>query len=159
MNFNEFEEIFRDSEMRAWLSWESLRQADVGVREIYSRSREVLAHFSTVWYTTPDGQNGDWRNASDRPLRVGEATQTFDNWPTGRAARVEDFRAQFKKSEYPIQLTLPAYAPNDRDIIILDGTHRTVAAYLTQKEVRLIVFALQGPCDAAVLPDLAHYSA
>jgi len=144
--------------MRAWLSWDLLRKPDTQITEIYSRSRDDLANLHTVWYATPEGANGDWRNASDRPLRVSEAAQTFNDWPSERAPHINFFQTQFERYGYPIQLTLPAYSPNGHDTIILDGTHRAVAAHLAQKDVRLIIFALQGPCDPDILPDLMHYS-
>jgi hypothetical protein len=157
MNFSEFEEIFRDSEMRAWLAWDVIRESANEVEEIYTRSTDVLAGLYTVWYATPDGNNGDWRNPEDTPLRVGETLKTLDTWPPERSQHIAYFRTQFEASQYAIQLTLPAYAPNEKDLIILDGTHRATAAYLTGKDVRLIIFALHGPCDSRVLPDLMHY--
>lgn len=158
MDVRDFETIFRDSEMGVRLSWDALGNSDITVKEIYSRSREMLAGLHTVWYVTPDGKNGDWRNGPNRPLRVGEVIQTFDTWPAKRVAGIDSFRKQFEGLGHPIQLTLPVYAPNDRDLIILDGTHRAVAAYLAQKDVRLLVFALRGPRDPGMLPDLTHYS-
>lgn len=158
MDLGDFETIFRDSEMGVRLSWDSLGNSDITVKEIYSRSRDALANLYTVWYATPEGKNGDWRNGPDHPLRVGEATQTLDDWPAKRVSGVGSFRTQFEKLGHPVQLTLPAYAPNGRDIIILDGTHRAVAAYLADKGVRLVVFALQGPRDPGILPDLMYYS-
>jgi hypothetical protein len=158
MNIEEFETIFRNSEMRAWLAWDILEKSGANMREIYTRSPEALARLYTVWYAAPGGTNGDWRNSSDSPLRVGQATDTVGTWPAERVTRVAHFRAQFEKSRYPVQLTLPAYSPNTRDVLLLDGTHRAVAAHLSKKEVRLIVLAVQGPCDPRILPDLAHYS-
>jgi hypothetical protein len=159
MNFREFEEIFKDSEMKAWLAWDIVKESNVTIKEICTRSADILAQLYTVWYATPDGRNGDWRNSEDTPLRVGEALKTLDTWPDERRQHTQYFRAKFERSNFPVQLTLPAYAPNARDVILLDGTHRAAAAHLAGKDTRLIVFALHGPCDSRVLPDLMHYSA
>ena len=118
----------------------------------------MLSSFFTVWYINPDGLNGDWRNAGDSPLRIRDAVKAFDIWPDDRKQRVEAFRAKFIRRSEPVQLVLPAYAPNDRDIILLDGTHRAMAAFMAQSGIRLLVFAVNGPCDPDVLPDLLHYS-
>jgi hypothetical protein len=159
VELNEFEEIFRDSEMKVLLDWDFVKKSGASVNEIYTRSADSLAQLYTVWYSTPSGLNGGWPDSEDTPLRIGETLKTFPTWPAARRERVNYFRTQFEQSEHPVQLTLPAYAPNDRDVILLDGTHRAVAAHIVGKEVRLIIFALHGPCDSRALPDLAHYSA
>lgn len=159
MNFNEYQTIFKDSGMRAWIAWDILDGLRCDISETYTRSADVLSRFYTVWYISPDGLNGDWRNAQDSPLRVGDAIQTINSWPDHRKQKVAAFRKSFAQRREPVQLVLPAYAPNDRDTILLDGTHRAVAAYLARVSIRLLVFAVRGPCNVDVLPDLQHYSA
>ncbi|WUI02707.1 hypothetical protein OHR68_13155 [Spirillospora sp. NBC_00431] len=41
--------------------------------------------------------------------------------------------------------------------LILDGTHRAVAAHGAGVPVTLFVFALHGPVRPAMLPDLVHH--
>ncbi|MEV3924554.1 hypothetical protein [Actinomadura coerulea] len=41
--------------------------------------------------------------------------------------------------------------------LLLDGTHRAVAAYGTGAPVTLFVFALRGPAGPETLPDLVHH--
>ncbi len=158
MNFSEYETIFKDSGMRARIAWDVLAALDCEIIETYTRSTDVLSSLYTVWYISPDGLNGDWRNAQDDPLRVGDAIKTVGSWPDDRKQRIAAFQNTFMQQREPIQLALPAYAPNDRDTILLDGTHRAAAACLARVSIRLLVFAVRGPCNAAVLPDLQHYS-
>ena len=73
MNFSEFEITFRGSGVRSWISWDILSGLDCEIEEIYTSSASVLSGFYTVWYISPDGKNGDWRNPQDRPLTIGEA--------------------------------------------------------------------------------------
>jgi hypothetical protein len=42
-------------------------------------------------------------------------------------------------------------------MVLLDGNHRAVAAYLTGVPVRTLLFVLHGPVDEAILPDLRHH--
>jgi hypothetical protein len=158
MNFGEFETVFRDAGIRSWISWDILDSLGCEITEVYTRSIEVLGSFYTVWYTSPDGGNGDWRSPQDSPLTVSETLKAAGGWPNDRKRRVAAFQDAFSQQREPIQLVLPAYAPNDRDTILLDGTHRAVAAYIAKVDVRLLVFIVQGPCSPAVLPDLQHYS-
>jgi hypothetical protein len=158
MNFADYQTVFKDSGMRAWISWEILSRFDCSISEIYTRSLDVLSNFFTVWYITPSGLNGDWRNAGDSPLTIGDAVKASGIWPHERKQSVEAFREKFMRRSEPVQLVLPAYAPNSRDIILLDGTHRAAAAFTAQSDIRLLVFAVNGPCDPDVLPDLLHYS-
>jgi hypothetical protein len=158
MNFNDFQTIFRDSEMKAWIAWGALEKIGCEIKEVYTRSIEELSLFHTVWYATPRGTNGDWRNSEDVPLRVGEVMRTFATWPVARRQRITAFRDEFQRRRGPVQLVLPAYGPNAQEVILLDGTHRAAAAWIAKVDVRLIVFAVRGPCDPQILPDLMHYS-
>lgn len=158
MDFSDYETVFRDSEIKSWLDWDLVNEAKCRVREIYSRSAELLSGLHTVWYRAPDGTNGDWRNQGDRPLRIGEVSTTRSTWPAERQARMKYFMQELRKLEHPLLLVLPAYSPNDHDTILLDGTHRAAAAYLGKVQVRLMIFTIMGPCDARILPDLKHYS-
>jgi hypothetical protein len=158
MNLDDFEAIFRSSEMRTLLNWDGIRLHNCKVREVYTRSAEYLRNVYTVWYRTPQGGNGDWRTDEDIPLRLGEATTMRDMWPSERVSRFDYFRDAFSKLEDPLMLALPAYSPNKREVILLDGTHRAAAALAAKVELRLLVFIVEGPCDSSILPDLDHYS-
>jgi hypothetical protein len=157
MNFSQYCEVFRDAGVRAMLNWELLTQLDCPVAESYSRSRKVLGNLFTVWYQRPDGSPGDWHGESDRPLRVREAAAAPSRISADRRQRVEEFIKTFAQDPEPVQLVLPGYTVAAKDVLILDGTHRAVAAFLAKVEVRLLIFSLAGPLDARVLPDLRRY--
>src|ERR1700753_137542 len=158
MNLEDFETICRSSEMKSWLNWEAILNQKCEVREIYSRSPEELRNIYTVWYRTPQGENGDWRNSEDTPLRLGEVTTTAGTWPADRKNRYNYFRETFSNLGDPLMLVLPSYSPNKQDVILLDGTHRAAAALAAKVELRLMIFIVDGPCDSTILPDLNHYS-
>src|SRR6266436_2281305 len=107
MNFSEYQTVFRDSGMRAWIEWDILAELRCSIKETYTRSTEVLSKFYTVWYVSPDGLNGDWRNDQDSPLRVSDAVKKMDSWPDDRKERVKSFEHAFVKRREPVQLVLP----------------------------------------------------
>ncbi|MFB9249034.1 hypothetical protein ACFFWE_12410 [Sphaerisporangium melleum] len=158
MNIGDYIEFFDPDVIGAWLDWDAVTSSDCQVSETCSRSREYLAGLYTMWYATPDDTDGDWRGERDRPLRVGEARRTSRSWPQGRASGVTRLRDAFVRENRPVHLVLPGYSLGNGRVLLLDGTHRAVAAHLSGLEVRVMVFSIEGPLDAAVLPDLAHYS-
>jgi hypothetical protein len=85
---------------------------------------------------------------------VSEAATT--GWPADRLARIARFEAVFGQERQPVQLVLPALRIGSR-CLLLDGTHRAVAAHRSSAEVRIFLFTLHGPLSADILPDLAHY--
>jgi hypothetical protein len=158
MQIAEYIEMFQDGIVNALLDWDTVRRLDCVVTERFSRSSEHLGDAFTVWYETAGGLNGDWRNKGDHPLRVRDAVRTYADWPAERKDRVNEFKGIFKGGEDPVLLVLPAYSLPSSAQLILDGTHRAVAAFSAKVDVRLMMFSIQGPCDPAILPDLGHHS-
>lgn len=68
---------------------------------------------------------------------------------------IESFQTLFSRSGEPVVLTVPAYQVAE-SMLLLDSTHRVVAAYSSHHEMRLLVAAIQGPADPAILPDLGR---
>lgn len=157
MDIGDFITVFKDGGVRAWLDWDALEDAGCAVREQFSRSPDVLGGLFTVWYQTADGTDGDWRNPGDRPLRVAECADAMDIWPADRRDRIHGFADAFRGDDRPVQLVLPAYAVGGDGAVLLDGTHRAVAAHLSGADVRIMLFVLDGPLDPRVLPDLGHH--
>ncbi|WP_068926641.1 hypothetical protein [Planobispora rosea] len=157
MDLKEYIEMFKDGGVKAMLDWDALRDMDCAVSAVYSRSRDLLSSIFTVWYERPDGTNGDWRNRTDRPLRVGDVYRTHSTWPEVRRRRIAALSDTFRREPEPVQLVLPAYSLGDERLLLLDGTHRSVAAHLAGADVRLFIFMVKGPVDDKILPDLMHF--
>jgi hypothetical protein len=104
----------------------------------------------------PDGAHADFRDPGARPLRLGLTEAT---WPAQRLSRIAALNEQFAAADSPVQLPLPVYALGGGGSLLLDGTHRSVAAYRSGADVRLLLFAVHGPVDASMLPDLGHHQA
>lgn len=157
MKVEDFKTVFQGGAVRAWLDWAQVQDGSFCLDETYTRSKDILGSLTTVWYSTPDGEQGDWRNPRDRLLRVHEARSGLTSWPDDREQRVATFKTRFAAEAEPIQLVLPAYAVGDEQYLLLDGNHRAAAAYEQNSEVRLLLLALRGPIRGDILPDLNHF--
>lgn len=155
INIHDFVTVF-DATVRAWLDWSRVL-TECTVDESFSDSRAELGELFTVWYAGPRGQHAGYDGPGARPLRVGETSLTEATWPTERATKIETMSASHAGSaREPVVLPLPAYRVG-AGAVILDGTHRAVAAYRARAEVRLMLFILDGPTDPEILPDLRHH--
>ncbi|MGP4111336.1 hypothetical protein ACTWP5_10505 [Streptomyces sp. 4N509B] len=161
MRLDDFVTVFRDDAVRVELDWDAVlaegSRGEVGVSGTYSRSRRLLGALYTVWYEGADGADADVRQAAARPLRVAETGRTERSWPAERTRRVTRFEQAFRAAAEPVRLVLPAYAVGG-GLLLLDGTHRSVAAHRAGVPVRLLVYALHGPSRAELLPDLRHHA-
>jgi hypothetical protein len=155
---SDFEEAFRDSGLRVELAWERLRAPEFSVSHTVSRSARLLGAMFTVWYEDLLGKDGAW-DRPGRPLRVREVMRTKDDWPADRGRRVSSFHNAFAVASEPAQLVLPTYALPGGELLILDGSHRAVAAHRAAVPVRLLIYTLRGPVEEGVLPDLRHHTA
>ncbi|NUT99820.1 MAG: hypothetical protein HOY78_48200 [Saccharothrix sp.] len=141
----DFRTVFGDGSVRVLLDWDAVAGCEVDLR--VSRSRDLLGGLFTVWYA--GGAEFDADGA--RPLRVRDAVDE-------RPDRIAPIEASLRAANRPVQLTLPVYALPGDDHLLLDATHRSVAAFRSGLPVRLLLFALRGPVDPAVLPDLRHHT-
>ncbi len=153
---SDFIMIFRNAGIRSWIDWELIQSPSYSVTERFSRSVADVNDLETVWYIRPDGSLGDWRNQSDRRLSVKDAAARRD-FPSERNEKyVQRLISDMRTSPTPPYLVLPCYRTQHGKLIILDGNHRAVSAFRSDIDVRLLIFALSGPDDPLVLPDLLH---
>ncbi|MFI9587522.1 hypothetical protein ACIHCQ_38225 [Streptomyces sp. NPDC052236] len=158
MRVDQFVDAFQGGGVRVQLSWDRLDSSEFSATHTVSRSTGLLGSLFTVWYEGQQGGNSDWRRAA-HPLRVSEASRTEPDWPANRRHRVSSFEKEFVQAREPIQLVLPTYALHDGGLLLLDGTHRAVAAHRASVPVRLLIYTLRGPVHQDVLPDLRHHTA
>jgi hypothetical protein len=158
VDVDDFVTLFGDGCIRARLNWSRLR-SDCWIEQSFSRSRDELGDLFTVWYAGADGAHADFRDPGARPLRLREVGLTEATWPAQRLSRIAALHEQFAAADRPVQLPLPVYALGGGSSLLLDGTHRSVAAYRSGADVRLLLFAMHGPVDASMLPDLGHHQA
>jgi hypothetical protein len=148
--------IFRDAGIRSWFDWELIQPPGYSVVEKFSRSVADVSRLETVWYIRSDGSLGDWRSQSDRRLSVKDAAtkHVFPNKDS--EDYIQSLISDMCARPEPPYLILPCYRTQDGKFIILDGNHRAIAAFRSDMDVRLLIFAVSGPDDPLLLPDLLH---
>ncbi|MBB5955781.1 hypothetical protein FHS29_002362 [Saccharothrix tamanrassetensis] len=149
MTLAEFVALFGDGSVRVLLDWDALGARGCPVDQVVSRSVDVLGDLFTVWYA----EGAEYTATGARPLRVRDVTLSGDV----RGERVLAIERSYRAAGRPVQLTLPVYALPQERYLLLDATHRSVAAFRSGLPVRLLLCVLRGPVDAAVLPDLRHH--
>lgn len=156
MDFSDFRTVYEHS-IRAWLDWETLASSDARIEEKFLTSPQELGDIFTVWFTDPLGKHGDWRNPHHKPMTVKEAAHAPESWTTDKKRRIGEFFLEYTQFSEPLIMTLPTYRVDEKHIL-LDASHRTVAAYLAQAEVRVIVHSILGPANPRILPDLHWFT-
>jgi hypothetical protein len=152
----DFITVFQDSGVRSWFDWARVVSPEFTVTEIFSRSKSLLGQLETVWYTSPDGSLGDWRNQGHKRVLVEDAAQRV-KFPSEQSSRyIYRLLMAMQAEPVPLRLVLPCYRTGSGSLLILDGNHRAVAAYQSESDVRLLIFAISGPDNPLVLPDLVH---
>ncbi len=153
---SDFITVFRGSGIRSWFDWELLQSRDYSVAETFSRSNTVLGALETVWYTWPDGSLGDWRNQGNRRLRV-EEVASRRNFPDKKSCNyIQRLASGMRGNSTPLYLILPCYRTERGRVLVLDGNHRAIAAFKSEVDIRLLIFAITGPDNPLMLPDLLH---
>jgi hypothetical protein len=153
---SDFITIFRGAGIRSWFDWELLQSCNYSVVEVFSRSRTLLGAAETVWYTWPDGSLGDWRNQGNQRLRV-EDVAARDNFPDKKSHDyIQSLTSDMRNNSTPPSLVLPCYRTERGKVLILDGNHRAIAAFKSEVDIRLLIFAITGTDNPLMLPDLLH---
>lgn len=156
---SDFLTIFRESGVRSWFDWDLLRLPEYAVIETFSRSKAILGSLETVWYASPDRSLGDWRDQGNRRLRVEEAAP-MTNFPSKSSNDyIEQLASGMRSSPTPPYLVFPCYRTQQGKMLILDGNHRAIAAFKSGTNLRLLIFAITGPDNPFMLPDLMHETA
>lgn len=156
MNIVDFQTLFSES-IRAMLSWQRLLDANPPIDTIVTADLRSLGELRTVWYRDADGGPGDWKQPDHAPLTVAEAATTPRSWTTEKRDKIEGLRRHFLTYPEPNQLLLPCYRTQG-EYLLLDASHRTVAAFLAGKETRALMLVVSGPTDHAILADLDRAS-
>jgi hypothetical protein len=156
MTVTQFVDAFQNS-VRVQLAWERLASPEFSVTHAVCRSTDLLGSMFTVWYEDQYGGDGDWRRPG-RPLRVSQAGKTELDWPAERRQRVSSFERMYAQALEPVRLELPTYALSKGGLLILDGTHRAVAAHRALVKVWLHLHTVHGPINEDILPDLRHHA-
>src|SRR5690606_35715710 len=123
--------------IRARLDWSRLRalaaSGRVKVADEVVLDRHRLAALDTVWYVDGSGAPTDHHRPGAVNLRVGQAAELASGEPLiagweARGKRLVELQTSLRASGGPVVLALPAYRIGGGRALLLDGTHRVVAA-------------------------------
>ncbi|MGW6486193.1 hypothetical protein [Streptomyces sp. NPDC055056] len=158
MTTEEFVMLFGSSgHVRASLDWSRVTDLRLPVQQRFHTSPDRLGMMNTLWYVGPDGTPAEYTHPRADPLSTRQAAVADMRALPQRETTLGALTQQAAKCPEPVQLVLPAYRlPNGADLI-LDGTHRAVAALRAQARVTVFLYVLLGPADPKILPDLAYY--
>ncbi|MDQ0797806.1 hypothetical protein QFZ58_006294 [Streptomyces sp. B1I3] len=88
---------------------------------------------ATLWYADPDGVPADYTHPRATPLAAGQAASVEKHVLPQRHHTLDALTRQAARSVEPVQLAIPAYRLPDGGGLLLDGTHRVVAALRGQE--------------------------
>ncbi|WP_327286861.1 hypothetical protein [Streptomyces sp. NBC_01198] len=159
MNTTEFTRMFGSGQIRARLDWSRITEPDVLVEQDFHTSVDRLAEMTTMWYADAEGRPVDYAAPNASPLTVREAAALDMSTVPRREEDLSLYTDRAARSPAPVQLVLAAYYLYSGSHLILDGTHRAVAAIRARAPAAVFSFVLRGPLDAAILPDLSHHLA
>ena len=157
MNTEDFIRMFGSGPIRALLDWSRIAEPEVIVHHDFHTSLDRLARMHTLWYADPTGRLASYTDPTAAPLTVGQAAVLDMSDVPKRQQTLDVFTERAGRSTEPVQLVLAAYRLQDRRDVLLDGTHRAVAAVRANACVTVFSFVLVGPADPGILPDLSHY--
>ncbi|WP_141817618.1 hypothetical protein [Ornithinimicrobium humiphilum] len=150
-----FRDLFGPPVVRSLLDWEALLRLRPAVTTQVMVSAESIGGLRTTWYLDETGAGEvDYATSSCPPITVAEAAARLHDLDPARQRHL-DATARHLGTQ---AILAPLYRLNHHDLLILDGNHRLVAAYLRGTEVRVLAMILHGPLDPQVLPDLAFWA-
>ncbi|WP_327268040.1 hypothetical protein OG233_06800 [Streptomyces sp. NBC_01218] len=158
MTTEEFVMLFGSSgHVRASLDWSRVTELRLRVQHSFHTSADRLGRMATLWYTRPDGTPAEYTHPQATPLTARQAAAADMRTLPQRQNTLGALTQQAATCREPVQLILPAYRLPDGTDLILDGTHRAVAALRARARVTVFLYVLLGPADPTILPDLAYH--
>lgn len=149
--------MFGSGHIRALLDWSRIIEPEIVVHHDFHTSLDRLTRMYTLWYADPTGRLSDYADPTATPLTVGQAAVIDMSGMPRRQQTLDIFTERAAGSTEPVQLVVPSYRLRDGREVVLDGTHRAVAAVRAEACVTVFSFVLVGPVDPDILPDLSHY--
>lgn len=118
--------------------------------------RDGLGNLLTVWYVNKDGKLGRYDDPTSTPMRIKEVVENAQIWSPERVEEITHLQSQFNAADEPVVLMIPCQRVQD-SYLILDGTHRLSAAYLSTSPVRILLVALDEAKSGKVNPDILRW--
>lgn len=130
------------------LNWAALAASSPALEIIKIEKLITLGEFYTPWRATSDGSYADGRDPDATPLKV--KTEQFPK-------KVENELQPQAGQSISMPFYFPCYALGKGNFLVLDCNHRLVNIYRNKQEVDLYAWAIMGPINHYILPDLQHW--
>jgi hypothetical protein len=154
-----YERLFRGpGGIRVELDWDAVRSGGWPVDAEVVDTIEGLGGGFFPWYLTNGGREVSYLEDGAQPVPVARVTALESYFDDARRTKIAGMRRSFEHVE-AVQLIVPAYSLGASGYLILDGCHRLAALASAGTAFKGLLLTLRGPIDAAVLPDLRHWTA
>jgi hypothetical protein len=148
MNIAEFKYHF-ETPIEVLLNWHLLSPSNPSIRLQRLQLPGDAGRIFTPWYLDGSGVARDYFDDGAMPQNVSSAAQSD--------ALKKRHRFHYQEGS-PTVVVAPAYGLPNGGVLLLDGNHRVVSAYLGGVNLLLMAFVIEGPLDAKILPDLEHWA-
>nr|WP_199045498.1 hypothetical protein [Dyella sp. ASV24] len=148
MNIAEFKYHFGQP-IRVSLNWQLLSESNASIKLQQLQLPGDAGRIFTPWYLDGSGAACNYFDQGAVPQNVSSAAQSE------ALKKRHGFHYQHGA---PTVVVAPAYGLPDGGVLLLDGNHRVVSAYLGGVNLLLMAFVIEGPLDAQILPDLEYWA-
>jgi hypothetical protein len=132
-------------------------------RECWPIDLSVVSDLATLssWYV-PWNINGEgalvkYDAPGARPVPLSHVPTMFPQFDEERRELIHKLSQSFTEADQPVQLILPVYHLYDDRCLILDGNHRAAAVVMSGAPFKLMAFAIHGPLDGHIVPELQYW--
>lgn len=135
-------------DIRVILNWEMFFSCNWPLSLCYFSLPKDADRIYTPWYVGPDGSNCAFSCANGSPQSVLSASR---NHLLRNHHEVQD------KAPRDLIQILPAYRLDEDHVLLLDGNHRVVSSQISESQLAIVAFVIDGPITDRAIPDLKHW--
>lgn len=155
MNLDLFMQYF-GGDVRVLLNWGCLGAKARRLEGFVLTQYEQLESVYLPWYTGAGGEV-PFDSPSAVPICLSCIPSALSLLKEQRQSKIRALSSKFNLLESPVQLTVPLYSLGTGKYLLLDRCHRMAALSLSKGSFKVLAFAVTGPIDTDVLPDLLHW--
>lgn len=151
-----FRRFFAPS-MRVRLDWDRLMKSPCHVQVTVIENLAEIAGWKMPWHFDQSGCEGRYDSEGARPISLCDTGVHINKMNKQRRFLIDRLIAAYQSDQHPVAFVAPTYFIEPTASLILDANHRLAAAYLAKVPLRVMNFAIHGPIDPQIIPDLKHW--
>lgn len=136
---------------------ERIREGDARIWTRLVTDRDELGDFFTASRATRTRMIVRLGAPFSYPLRIREMVARMGETTPSFQAPFDVIQDDLAASGGVPAIEIPAYDLGEDGVLLLDGNHRAVALYRSQKRFRLTLSMLSAPVDRRILTDLRYF--